>query len=459
MKHEPVLEEFSRAVLGHGARTKRLEIIARGLLENPSASFPNAAANASALEGTYRFLNNASVKWTDVIAPHFAGTAVRIESTSDPIVVVHDTTEAEFSGEERDVGRLRSTQSSGFFVHAALAVTGRVPHGLLGAQVIARDTAPRARRSGAKSFVDPNKESTRWWTLVEEVRAQIGAHDVVHVMDRQADSFELFSKLVDMGETFVIRSAHDRCLAGGDRLHGKVRSAPIAIKREVALSRRARSPAPTARRINPPRAERIASMELHATAVELRRPQQLPKKGWPETVALNAVVVEEIDAPDDAEAVQWFLLTNLPTSTASEIEAVVDAYRQRWMIEEYFKALKSGCAYESRQLESRDALVRALAILAPLAWRLFHLRALAELHPDADAEILMTPTELRVLRHLHKPKLALTLTANEALLAIAAIGGHLKRNGSPGWLTLWRGWRRLVDVASVLEGIRESDQS
>jgi hypothetical protein len=30
------------------------------------------------------------------------------------------------------------------------------------------------------------------------------------------------------------------------------------------------------------------------------------------------------------------------------------------------------------------------------------------------------------------------------MLAIAKLGGHLKRNGDPGWITLGRGYERLL---------------
>lgn len=66
-------------------------------------------------------------------------------------------------------------------------------------------------------------------------------------------------------------------------------------------------------------------------------------------------------------------------------ERVVDIYRMRWLIEEYFKALKTGCAIEKRQLESKHALVNALAVLIPIAWRLLRLRALARENASAPA--------------------------------------------------------------------------
>lgn len=43
----------------------------------------------------------------------------------------------------------------------------------------------------------------------------------------------------------------------------------------------------------------------------------------------------------------------------------MDAYRARWVIEEFFKALKTGCNFERRQLESFQSLRIALAIFLP----------------------------------------------------------------------------------------------
>ena len=112
----------------------------------------------------------------------------------------------------------------------------------------------------------------------------------------------------------------------------------------------------------------------------------------------------------------------------------------RW-VREFFKSLKTGCAYEKRQLETQHALLNALAVLAPIVWRLLVLRQLARERPEAPASHLLTIEELKLLRALSKRvKLPDEPTLQDAMLAIAGIGGHLKRNGPPGWLTLGRGF-------------------
>ena len=67
-------------------------------------------------------------------------------------------------------------------------------------------------------------------------------------------------------------------------------------------------------------------------------------------------------------------MVRLAPGLLAELDRPLDYYRSRWSIEEFFKALKTGCSYEKRQLESRHALLNALGILAPIAWQLLVLR-------------------------------------------------------------------------------------
>src|SRR5206468_9989736 len=157
-------------------------------------------------------------------------------------------------------------------------------------------------------------------------------------------------------------------------------------------------------------------------------------------------------------AVEWFLLTNLPIGTSEEIAFAVDCYRGRWTIEEYFKALKTGCQYEKRQLESKHSLLNALAILAPVAWRLLLMRHLARHAPDAPARDALTPTQLEVLKAVSKKPLPGRATVREALLAVAKLGGHLTNNGDPGWIVLGRGFHDLLIMELAWRPAR-TDQS
>jgi hypothetical protein len=160
----------------------------------------------------------------------------------------------------------------------------------------------------------------------------------------------------------------------------------------------------------------------------------------------------------DDEPVQWLLATSEPIATTADIERVVDIYRSRWVIEEYFKALKTGCAYEKRQLESDHTLFNGLALLVPIAWQLLLLRTLARDHADIPATQALTETQVAVLVATSAKKLSPLLTVREAMLAIAGLGGHIKNNGDPGWMVLGRGFEHLLMLEKGWIAAKRCDQ-
>jgi hypothetical protein len=164
----------------------------------------------------------------------------------------------------------------------------------------------------------------------------------------------------------------------------------------------------------------------------------------PRSRSVARIHVFECKPPPGQPAVEWFLLTNLPIDNDEKIGFAVDCYRTRWAIEEYFKALKTGCQFEKRQLESAHSLLNALAILAPVAWRLLLLRHLARAPKPGPASNALTTKQLQVLRAVAKKPLPPKLNARDAMLAVAKLGGHLKNNGDPGWLVLGRGMHDLL---------------
>jgi hypothetical protein len=267
-------------------------------------------------------------------------------------------------------------------------------------------------------------------------------------MDREADAYELLAGLAEKKRRFVIRSQFDRVVADdedGTRIGEVLERAAAVLEREVHLSARVKRKGdpPSRAKKHPPRKTRLARLVVSAATLSLRRPPQAAKS-LPETLTVNVVRVHEPDPPYGAEPVEWRLLTSEAIDTADDVAAVVDAYRARWLIEEYFKALKTGCAFEKRQLGSLRALLNALALFAPIAWQLLALRHLSREQDHVPAEALLSPLKLKLLR-LHKDTRNMPCTTvREAMLAIARLGGHIKNNGDPGWIVLGRGFDALL---------------
>src|SRR5216684_127474 len=422
--------EFGDADLGDERLDQRLGLLADRVAERPGESFPKVLDDAE-LEAAYRFFRNERVTPEGILAPHFRQTALRA-AAAPQVLVVHDTTQFEFGGHVKREGLGRLIRpGQGFFGHFSLATSAdgtRKPLGLLGLETVFRLDKAIGHKAWTRS--KRRGESDRWLRAVAAVDALLeGKAKAIHVMDREADSYALLAALCEANSSFVIRSFQDRVLVGQQAagLRNAARAAKVTLKREVPLSPRPRIPGPKGER-HPARRYRIAKLSFAATAVEVPRTGE-SRKEQSTSLRLNIIHVFECDPPRGQPAVEWFLLTNLPISTSEEIAFAVDCYRGRWTIEEFFKALKTGCQYERRQLETAHSLLNALAILAPVAWRLLLLRHLARTDSRASATAALTPKQIEVLRAVAKKPLRRNPTVREAMMAIAGLGGHLKSNG------------------------------
>jgi hypothetical protein len=108
--------------------------------------------------------------------------------------------------------------------------------------------------------------------------------------------------------------------------------------------------------------------------------------------------------------------------------------------------VKTGCAYSKRQLSNAHSLLLALALTLPVAWHLLLTRYLSRHSPDMPASVVLNPVQIALLRATAtKQKLGEQPTIEQAYMSIARLGGHLPRNGLPGWKTLGLGYQTLLD--------------
>lgn len=438
---------MGKADFGDARLSKRLTKIVAGVLEAPDKSFPSLFDD-TALAGAYRFYNNDEVTPERILKPHVRATMERMADET-PALIVHDTSTMSFdpSGARRGLGRVRSAGQA-FFAHVSLALSGdgsRMPLGVLALSTYIR-TGEHKKKTKAKD--NANNERDRWGRQVETIASLgIDRRRSVHLMDREADDYALFAQLVDAGDRFVIRLAHDRLLVplsdGIQKLAQAVTKVEAIAEREVSLSRRpAGARSPKQQRIHPAREGRNAKLALGATTVVLRRPSTQPKT-LSATLTLNVVRVWEVEVSEVDSPVEWLLVTTEPVDTPERILQVVDWYRARWVIEEFFKAIKTGCAYDARQFETLEALLNVLATFMPVAWTLLRMRTQARIAPRAQATTVLPSTMIEVLHAVTRIKIPEKPTARDVLLAVAALGGHLKHNGEPGWITLGRGYEKL----------------
>jgi hypothetical protein len=191
----------------------------------------------------------------------------------------------------------------------------------------------------------------------------------------------------------LIRATHNRKVAGEfGYLIPTLEQAPIQGRLTIEIPR------------NPKRAARQATLTIRAMAVTVAVPRNGQHPPSTPPVTLNALLVEEEAPSDGGEPIRWLLLTTLPIETFEQACQCVRWYSLRWLIEQFHFTLKSGCRIEQLQLETAQRLGKALATYSIVAWRLMWLTYAARLHPEDSCEIVLQPTEWRLLRRKFEPQ-------------------------------------------------------
>jgi hypothetical protein len=463
-KHD-VLDEFAGLILPDKRLIDRVLKFVAAAIKAPAESFPDMLEDVASLEAAYRLLSNDRVTPQALHQPHRARVIERTAEASS-VVVVHDTSDVQTPwADPSKVGYL-NTGNAGYRAHASLALSIESnrpvrPLGVLSLEPIFRSEPSKSkskkRPSGADTARWKDKEYARWQRGVEATaQALKECPSVIHVMDREADCYALFSQIQQLEQGFVVRLRTDRRAKQADDTDddvdwstlGKLATEMQGVcTREVPLSKRGAKRAPASLETHPPRESRNALLHFSAMKVEVAKPRYAA--GVPATMTLGFVRVWEPHPPEGQDAVEWLLITNEPCETPDEIVRVVDLYRCRWIIEEFFKALKTGCALEKRQFESRHALLNILMLFLPIAVHLLWIRTCARDTPDAPATDVFTPIQLTVLRHRSHRRMSDNPTAKEALWALAGIGGHIPNNGWPGWQVLGRAYVKLLEAVEV----------
>lgn len=465
---EDLSSEFSCVVLPDQRLIRRWQSTFDALRKDPSKSLPVLLASDAELEGGYRLLNNDRVTFDAVQSAHAQRTAERARQVEE-IVVIHDTmyTETPYA-DPSEVGYLPTGQT-GYQAHFSLAVgverdRSPVPFGVLSVQTVFNTQRPRPRgktkaksKSGSATARSKTKAYLRWQRGIEASADALG-EDVraIHVADREADSYPLFSTVMKLGHGCVFRIRNDRRarLADDEGDDDWSSLSEIALNLEgkcerlVPLSKRGDKGPPARLKTHPPREARGARLQYSATRVELKRPHYVPAE-QPGTLELSLVRVWEPNPPPGENPIEWLLLTTEPCETVDDILRVVDLYRARWTIEDFHKALKTGCLLEQRQFESRHALLNVLAMFLPIAVNLLWLRACSREAPDAPATLAFSPLQLTVLAHLSPRKMPPSPTVADAYLALAKLGGHIPNNGRPGWQVLGRAYVKLMEAVAT----------
>jgi hypothetical protein len=463
-----VVDEMKTVKLGDKCLNARLKEVLSHLAARPTASIPAACGGRAEMVAAYRFCENENTNFDNILQPHIDATRQRM--TVQPVVLLaQDTTEIDVTRPEQQVagaGPLDGDSRRGALLHLMHAFTpDGTPLGTVFATAWMRDEEPVcAPLSRAKRAAIPieHKESYRWVATLERAREEARfcpATQLICVADSEADIYEVLVEGMRQPRRsdWIVRACQDRALLcengpnGGEKLiRESVLQQPVLFGKTIRVRGRKAKVACETRGRRQPRQSREAEVVVRAAGVTLRPPWR-PDRTLP-PITVNAVLVSEVSPPSGDEPVEWLLMTSLPIDTAEQVRQIIQYYCVRWMIEIFFRVLKSGCRVEERLFEYMDRLLTCLAVYVIVAWRTLYVCRLGRSCPDISCEAVFEPAEWKsVWKVVHRedpPRQPPTLGVFARL--VAQLGGYVnrKRAAPPGPQTMWIGLQRMHDLAT-----------
>ena len=447
--------------LGDLRLERRAKELWNKLCNHPSSSIRQLASTKAEQKGYYRFLNNETVKEEELVKE----SSHRMSSLAKGrnLLCIQDTCEVNLGKHKgrlkKDSGLGRSDKSDTahcFKLHPGLVldVAGLNPLGFSHIKVFHRpEEMPDRIERAYKTQPIEEKESYKWIEVAQKSKEVLkDAETVTFIEDREGDIYEQFVMIPDEKHHLLIRSRTTRNLSNGKKLYKEVDSQPIAGTYTIDL--------PTDSRKN--QYKREAEITVRFKKCEIKCPNNLKKKGYPESIELTCISVKEIGKV--SKPINWKLLTTHKIESYQDALVIIEWYNARWYIEQLFRILKKqGFGIEETELESGWA-IRKLVIMQMTALLKILQMNIAYADPEEgqpiedvfDTEQIETLTLMNTklqgktikLQNHHNPK-----RTKWAAWIIGRIGGWkgYDSQGPPGVIALKKGLDRL---SYIIEGTK-----
>jgi hypothetical protein len=305
-----------------------------------------------------RFLRNASVSAPEISQHAGALTGERVAGRE--VVAIQDTSELALGGRRARAAGYgvvgRGGAVGGLLLHPVLAVDADngALLGLAGLQVWNRAAAPAGPRRGRATR---DKESWRWIEGMRQAdEALSGAAALTLVSDRESDIYELFARR-SANAQLIVRAAQNRKI----KLAAADEDDELLFDFIDAQAEQGRFT--TAIAAAPGRKAREAEFAVRFAPVSLCRPRHGADKTLPKTLDVTLLDVRESRAPADGGApIHWRLLTTHAIAEIAQARRVVGLYRMRWLVEEFFRTLKTaGFDIEAADIAEPAAMINLVA--------------------------------------------------------------------------------------------------
>ncbi len=461
--------EFEGVNLGDKRLNKRLAKIAGQFICSTESPINQACEGWAETKAAYRFFQNDNVSYKNIVGHHAEVTKNRFDS-ENVVLAIQDTTYYNYTSHPKtqDLGILsrftgkykKDIITSGLYMHTTLAINADgVPLGLLDQKITARevlspDKIEVKKRTHNTALPIEEKESIRWLDSMRASSALFKNENkqIVTVADREADIYDLYLLAEELNTHYLIRASHNRKV-NKSAIHSEISGEMLwgfMDKQKIQGGMQVKVPAKNGQ------PKRIAICNVKVGKIKLLPPRSFKgKKSGNMALTLYSVQVAEKNPPKGVSKVDWILHTNIPVNNYADAIEKVKWYCLRWRIEIYFKVIKSGFNVERCRLETADRLIRYLAVISIVAWRVFWLTLVSRTMRGGAISDILNDDEWKVLFVKFNPttKIPEELPAlREIIIWIARLGGFLARkgDGSPGITHIWRGLEKLSDMVAGL---------
>lgn len=462
--------EFSTLDLGDKRLNKRLVKMSQNFLKTPESPINKACESWGDTKAAYRFFQNESVDYSDIIDAHSASTRARCENESI-VLAIQDTSYLNYSHHPETDGlgiltRFKGKHkdeilTQGLCMHTTLGIsTDGLPLGIIDQKIYSREAltpekAELKKRSHGIALPVEEKESVRWLDAMKTTHKLFSESGikVVTVADREADIYNLYHLARELESHFLVRVSHNRKVnktaihspATGEYLWDFMEQKEIMGHLEVKVPPKNGAPG------------RVATCEIKVGKVSILPPRSY--KGDTvniEPIELNIVYTKEISDSKNDNTIEWMLCTNLPISRLEDAIEKLDWYCLRWRIEVFFKIIKSGFKVEDCRLETGGRLIRYLAVISVVAWQVYWLTLVSRSCPNISCELFLNEFEWKLLFKKINSKKSIPSSPpcmNQAVTWVAQLGGFLARkgDGDPGITHVWKGLKKL---SSIIDGAK-----
>lgn len=425
MNYRWIHQQFSNVKMKDARLQKRAVQIAQGCAEHPDKSLPDRFEDWAGIKAAYRFFDNPKASHQTLQQPHYQEVLEKARWSEELVLFIQDGSELLFNSHPwtHGLGPTADCAGNGLMFHSCLVAKY---HESKETEILGLSYQEAWIRPD-KKLVDSPKESEVWLRTLK--KSGCPQKNWVSVGDRANDIYDFLHGAIGDGWKFTVRARHDRKVeinGAQERLFPWIRRQTAKCKSTLFVKANGK--------------EFSGEVELEITWAKAR----LLAADKKNSVTAEEVTYIRVWCPERPK-LEWLLITNLAVENEADAQRIVEIYRRRWLIEDYHKALKTGCRIEDNQLKQASRILALLGIVGVIATQLLAMREHCRLSPETRVEEVVPKSCIMLMEQRLRVKLK---TVRDYWRCLARLGGFIgrKSDGDPGWQTIWKGYTRFKDM-------------